>query len=557
MLVSLRIRNLALIEDLTWDLGAGFNTLTGETGAGKSILIDALGLLLGERADKSLIRTGAESCAVEAELDLAKTARRKHLDSTLDDMGAEPCEGSTLLLKRTFSAAGQNRQFINGSPVPLQALKRIGDLLVDVHGPHDHQSLLATEKQADLLDAYGKLEPLRAACAEAHRRLGEIERERAALEMSEAEREQRLSLLRHQVQEISGAGLRPGDDARSENEYRAASHSQQILEQAATIGQILNETDPSVLTQLARVEKALTSWQRMDDSIAEAEALNRQAIAQLQELLQAVQDRAEKVDLDPAQMRKLEDRLNQVQSLKRKYGGSVESTLAFAENATTQLAALEGREEFLANLAKREKAAAFELEKAAGDLSRARKKIIGPLGDKISQELHGLGFKKALFEIELNAALHRSARGGDEVEFIFAPNPGEAARPLRSIASSGEMARVMLAVKTTLAEVDEIPILIFDEVDANVGGETAAQVGRKLRGLGKSHQVLCITHLPQVAAQGERHFAVEKKMKLDRTHTQLTELDGADRQRELARMLGGQTAASLALAKSLLKEAGA
>jgi DNA repair protein RecN (Recombination protein N) len=555
MLVSLRIRNLALIDDLTWELGPGFNTLTGETGAGKSILIDALGLLLGERADKSLIRTGAESCAVEAELDLAKTARREHLAATLEEMGAEPCEGSTLLLKRTFSATGTNRQFINGSPVPLQGLKKIGDLLVDVHGPHDHQSLLATEKQRDLLDAYGKLVPLRMACVESHRRLIEIEKEHAALDMSEAEREQRLGLLRHQVEEITGARLKPGDDTGIENEYRAASHSQQILEQAATIAEILNEADPSVLTQLARVEKALTSWQRMDNSIAEAVALNRQAIAQLQELLQAVQDRAERVDLDPAQLHKLEERLNLVQTVKRKYGGTIEAVLAFAENAGTQLAALEGREGFLANLAEREKAARADLEKAAGALSRARKKIIGPLGEKISQELHALGFKKALFQVELKSAAHLGPRGRDEVEFIFAPNPGEAPRPLRSIASSGEMARVMLAVKTTLAEVDEIPILIFDEVDANVGGETAAQVGRKLRGLGKSHQVLCITHLPQVAAQGERHFAVEKMVKQERTHTQLTELEGAERQRELARMLGGQTAASLALAKSLLKEA--
>ena len=555
MLVSLRIRNLALIDDLTWDLGPGFNTLTGETGAGKSILIDALGLLLGERAEKSLIRTGAENCAVEAELDLTKTARRKHLDQILEEMGAEPCEGSTLLLKRTFSTTGANRQFINGSPVPLQALKKIGDLLVDLHGPHDHQSLLATDKQADLLDAYGKLGSLRNLCAEAYRRLGEIEKERAALEISDAEREQRLSLLRHQVGEIAAASLQPGDDVRSENEYRAASHAQQILEQAATITQILSETEPSVLAQLARVEKALTSWQRMDESIGEAEAINRQVITQLQELLQAVQDRAERVDLDPAQMHKLEERLNLVQSLKRKYGGSVEQVLAFGENAAAQLTTLESREEFLASLAKREKQARAALDKAASDLSQARRKIIGPLGEKISGELHGLGFKKALFQIELKPAPHPGARGADEVEFIFAPNPGEAARPLRSIASSGEMARVMLAVKTTLAEVDEIPILIFDEVDANVGGETAAQVGRKLRSLGKSHQVLCITHLPQVAAQGERHFAVEKSVKQERTRTELTELEGTDRQRELARMLGGQTAASLALAKSLLKEA--
>ena len=555
MLVSLRIRNLALIEDLTWELGPGFNILTGETGAGKSILIDALNLLLGERADKALIRTGAESCAVEAELDLQDMVRRKFIEGMLEEIGAEPCEGSQLLLKRTVAASGTNRQFVNGSQVPLQGLKRLGDLLVDVHGPHDHQSLLATEKQAELLDAYGKLSPLRTACAEAYRTVRATEKERGALEMSETEREQRLSLLRHQVEEIGAARLQPGDDARSENEYRAASHAQQILEQAGVITQLLNETEPSVLAQLARVERALQAWQKMDETIAEAAAINRGAIAQLQELIGTVQERAERVDLDPAQLRSLEERLNLVQSLKRKYGGSIEGVLAFADNAAAQLATLESREESLAALAQREKDARAALEKAAAELTRARRKVAGPLGDKISRELRHLGFSKALFQVELGSSSQPTAAGADDVEFIFAPNPGEAPRPLRAIASSGEMARVMLAVKTTLAEVDDIPILIFDEVDANVGGETAAQVGRKLRGLGSSHQVLCITHLPQVAAQGLSHFSVEKVVKHDRTLTLLTQLEGPGRQKELARMLGGQTAASLALAKSLLKEA--
>src|ERR1700761_5726331 len=286
MLVSLRIRNLALIEDLTWELGPGFNTLTGETGAGKSILIDALSLLLGERADKTLIRTGAESCSVEAEINLQDKTRLKQIDGVLEEMGAEPCESQTLLLKRTFSTTGANRQFINGSPIQLQGLKSVGDLLVDVHGPHDHQSLLATEKQAELLDAYGKLGALRGACATAHRALREIEQERASLEMSESDREQRLSLLQHQANEINSAHLQPDEDIKVENEYRAASHGQHILEQAATITNVLNESENSVLSQLAQIERALTAWERMDTSIADAEALNRQAIAQLQELLE-------------------------------------------------------------------------------------------------------------------------------------------------------------------------------------------------------------------------------------------------------------------------------
>jgi DNA repair protein RecN (Recombination protein N) len=556
MLVSLRIRNLALIEDLTWELGPGFNTLTGETGAGKSILIDALSLLLGDRAGKALIRSGAESCSVEAEVTLAKEARLAEVNAALEEIGAERCEGHNLLLKRSLTGAGANRQFLNGSPVSLQGLKRIGDLLVDVHGPHDHQSLLATEKQAELLDAYGKLDPLRAACAGAFAAVREIEQERAELDLSESEREQRLALLQHQVQEITSCHLQPGDDERVQNDYRAASHGQNIIEQARVISDLLSEADHAVLSQLAQVERALTAWQRMDASIAEAEALNRQAIAQLQELLSTVHARAERVDLDSAQLRQLEDRLNLIQSLKRKYGGTVENVIAFGEKTAAQLTALEGRGESLAALSQREKTARASLEKAASELTKARRKIAGPLGEKISQELRALGFTKSTFQVEITQAPKSGAFGADHVEFIFAPNPGEAARPLRAIASSGEMARVMLAVKTTLAEVDEIPILIFDEVDANVGGETAGQVGRKLRSLGRSHQVLCITHLPQVAAQGQSHFAVEKRLKQNRTLTELTKLDGPDRQRELARMLGGQTDAALALAKALLAGAG-
>jgi DNA repair protein RecN (Recombination protein N) len=307
-----------------------------------------------------------------------------------------------------------------------------------------------------------------------------------------------------------------------------------------------------VLTLLAQIERALAAWQRMDDSIAEAEPLNREAIVRLQELLGTVQTRAERVDLNPDQLRQLEERFNLIQSLKRKYGGTIESILAFGEKAAAQLTALESRAEFLAALSQRENAARAAFEKACAELSSARAKIAGPLGEKISRELRALGFNKAHFLAGLARASQPGPSGGDEVEFIFAPNPGEAPRPLRAIASSGEMARVMLAVKTTLAEVDEIPILIFDEIDANVGGETAGEVGKKLRGLGRAHQVLCVTHLPQVAAQGQNHFVVEKHSRQNRTVTEIARLEGPARQRELARMLGGQTEAALALAKSLL-----
>ena len=380
MLVSLRIRNLALIEDLTWELGPGFNTLTGETGAGKSILIDALNLLLGERADKSLIRTGADACSVEAEVTLGDDARLAEVNAALEEIGAEKCEGRTLLLKRSLTAAGANRQFLNGSPVSLQGLKSIGDLLVDVHGPHDHQSLLATEKQAELLDAYGKLEPLRAACAAHSPRYARSSRNAPRSNSAKANASSASRSCSTRCRKSPRPGSSPATTSESRMiiaRHRTRSRSSSRPESSRVI---LSEAENAVLTQLAQVDRALMAWQRMDASIADAEQLNRQAIAQLQELLSAVQSRAERVDLDPAQLRQLEDRLNldpKPETQIRRHGGK---RRRLRRKAAAQLATLEGRAEFLATLAQREKTARAVLEKATSELSKARRKIAGTAG---------------------------------------------------------------------------------------------------------------------------------------------------------------------------------
>ena len=342
-----------------------------------------------------------------------------------------------------------------------------------------------------------------------------------------------------------------------ENDYRAASHAQNILEQAGIIAGLLNDSENAVLTQLAQVERALTAWQRMDDSIADAEELNRQAIAQLQELLGTVQARAERVDLDPAQLRQLEDRLNLVQSLKRKYGGTVESVRGLRRKGRGATGRAGGPRRIPGHAGPAGEGGARRAGKGRGGIVQGARENRRAAGRKDFAGTARARLQQGAVPGRAHAGAQSRARRAATTSNLSSRRiPGEAARPLRAIASSGEMARVMLAVKTTLAEVDEIPILIFDEVDANVGGETAGQVGKKLRGLGRSHQVLCITHLPQVAAQGQSHFAVEKRVKQNRTLTELTRLEGAARQRELARMLGGQTEAALALAKSLLAEAG-
>jgi DNA repair protein RecN (Recombination protein N) len=437
--------------------------------------------------------------------------------------------------------------------VTLQALKQAGDLLVDVHGPHDHQSLLSTERQLEALDAYGQLAEVRAICGEKFAIVQRRQAEHDALQMSEKERQQKLERLQHQVKEIGGAKLKAGEDEQVERDYKVATHAQQLLELAETITQRLNEAEGAVLPQLAQVERALAQWEKLDPAIRESANLNRGAVAQIQELVGAVQAAAERIDLDAGQLRELEERLNLIQALKRKYGPTLDEVIASGAESEKELLALEASDETRVLKARELEQARKDLAGAAQKLSTARKKVAQPLSEKIQRELRGLGFKQASFQVEL-AGLEQAGRtGSDRIEFVFAPNPGEAPRPLRAIASSGEMARVMLAVKTTLAEVDEVPILIFDEVDANVGGETATKVGERLRSLGQHHQVLCITHLPQVAAQGEVHFRVEKRLKGGRTLTELTSLEGIERVEEIGRMLGGTSKDALALAQSLLK----
>lgn len=549
MLASLRIRNLALMEDLSWELGPGLNILTGETGAGKSILIDAFNLLLGERADRTMIRDGASECVVEG---MVQAPER--VAAVLAELGLEAGEGGELLLKRSFSTAGQNRQFINGSPVTLAMLKRLGDHLVDLHGPHDHQSLLSTEPQLAALDAFGRLEEeagaVRAAWDRLRRTREQLEELRGG---SGGDMAQRLDFLAHQIAEIEQAAPQAGEDAEVDAAYRAASHAQRIAELAGGAVNALAEAEGSVLEVLARVQKSLQEWQAFDPAAESLAGANAGIVAQVRELQADIQARAEAVDLDPRRLAELEQRLNTLQLLKRKYGGTLEAVRERLESLRAEHGRLAHFGENEAALEEEIRAAQAAFEAAAAVLGQARARCAPKLAAAVSKQLKALGFKQSEFGIELAPKAMAGPRGTDGVEFQFAPNPGEAARPLRAIASSGEMARVMLALKSVLAERDEVPILIFDEVDANVGGETAVAVGERLRALARSHQVLCITHLPQVAAAGHRHFRVEKKVVKGRTVAQLDELESAARLDELGRMLGGANASARKLAGELLE----
>jgi DNA repair protein RecN (Recombination protein N) len=550
VLSLLRIKNLALVEELQWELGPGFIAVTGETGAGKSIIIGALQLLLGERADKSLIRTGAETCTVEA---VFSGAELQKLNTALTEAGIEPCVDE-VIIKRSMSTAGTNRQFVNGSPTTLATLKQLGDEFVDLHGPHDHQSLLSPDKQLGLLDSFARAGDLLADYRKVFAQLQSLQAEHAALNTAETAREQELDLLRHQVNEISSANLPPEEDAEIESSYKLASHSKRLIELASAVSQRLAEADDAVLSQLAETQRLLRELEKIDSSMSQFVAGHETAVLELSEIARSLSDYAEKLDLDPAQLASLEQRVSLFETLKRKYGGSIADVVEFGSRAAERMRKIEGRDAELERLAGEIEKARAALNRGGEALRKLRAKAAPRLSENVRKNLRDLGFRQSEFEAKLAPLEEPRATGFDAVELLFSPNPGEPLKPLRAIASSGEISRLMLAIKSALAAHDSIPLLIFDEIDANVGGEIAHAVGAKMRTLAAEHQVICITHLPQVASAASTHFVVTKEVVGGRTLSQLHEVKGKARREEIARMLGGKSESALKLAATLLEQ---
>jgi DNA repair protein RecN (Recombination protein N) len=550
VLTLLRIKNLALVEELEWQMGPGFIAVTGETGAGKSIIIGALQLLLGERADKSLIRTGADLCTVEAIFsgdDLQK------VNPQLVEAGVEPCEND-LILKRTLSSTGTNRQFINGSPTTLSVLKNLGDQLVDLHGPHDHQSLLSPETQLSLLDSFARAEEQLEEYRKRYRQLQTLVAEHTALNTAETARGQELDLLRHQITEIKSADLVAGEEEEIEKRYKLASNSKRLIELASAVANKLSDADGSVLSQLAETQRLLRELEKIDASIAQFSSAHAASVVELSEIARALSGYAEKLDLDPQQLAALEQRVSLFETLKRKYGGSIGEVVAFGERAAERMQKIEGCDAELERLAKEIENVRAQMKRAGEALRKSRVKAAPKLSENIRRNLRDLGFRQSEFEAKLSALNESRPNGFDLVELLFSPNPGEPLKPLRAIASSGEISRLMLAIKSALAAHDAIPLLVFDEIDTNVGGEIAHAVGAKMQTLGRAHQVFCITHLPQVAANASSHFVVTKDVTRGRTFSNLHEVTGKARQEEIARMLGGKSDSALKLAASLLKQ---
>ncbi|HBM77589.1 MAG TPA: DNA repair protein RecN [Verrucomicrobiales bacterium] len=548
MLSLLKIRNLALVERLDWEIGAGLVGVTGETGAGKSVIVGALKLVLGERADKGLIRTGEDTCHVEAIFDLQDPSG---VNCLLEEMGLDPCEEGQLLIKRVVGSSS-NRQFVNNSPATLSVLKAVGRNLVDLHGPHDHQSLLSQDRQLVMLDAYAGVERE----VEQYRAYWSSWREAEIRwrEVRDAEEagEQEIDLLRHQVTEIEAAEIDPEGESELQDRYQRAANSAKLVGVAAEALNLVNGDGTGVLDRMQEMQRLVGEIEKNDPAARHWTAGVTTAVVEMEDFSRELERYLGEIDLDPGQTSALEERVDLLESLKRKYGPSLDEVVESGIKAAERLGAVENRGELLEKLEGEAEVARGAMMKAGMDLSEKRRKAGPRLAREIRQHLAELGFRQAAFEVDQQQLTDPSANGLDGLEFSFGPNPGEPLKPLRQIASSGEISRVMLSIKSALARQDRTPLMVFDEIDANVGGEVARAVGEKMAILGGVHQVVAITHFPQVAALASQHFLVEKNVEGGRTISSLKEVRGEARVAELTRMLGGQSEEARSMARSLL-----
>ncbi len=556
MLSRLTVSNLAVVERAEVDFAYGLNVLTGETGAGKSVLMGALELVLGGRADPSVIREGAAEARVEAVFAFPeKSVAARGVAALLEDAGLPACEAGELLVRRAVASAGAGRVWVNDAQTTVATLKRLGRLLVDIHGPRANQLVLEERFQRETLDAYGRTDVAEYAAAWAS--LAGARAEIAELESAGAS-EDELDLLRYQVGEFEEAAL-GSDDEDLAARHAAAAHAEEIVATANDVTDALGG-DGGISEALGRVQPLFAALVRhVPEARAWADEAGEIAV-RVEELSRAVADAASRVEADPAAFGELDARLGVVNRLKRKYGkgsdGSVAALLEVAAAKRARLAALENRDAALAELRARAARAEADARRAGAALSKRRAAAAAKLAKAVTKELHDLGFSRAEFSVRLDAA-EPAAHGCDAVAYLFEPNPGEPARPLAAIASSGETARVMLALKSVLAAHDATDVLVFDEIDANIGGEVGRAVGGKMKAVAAHRQVIAITHLPQSAVHGDRHLVVSKAVSGGRTRTRIDAVSDAARVAEIARMLGGadETGVVTAHAEELLKRA--
>jgi len=576
MLAEIDITNFAIIEHLHLQLHRGFNVMTGETGAGKSIIIDAVGMLLGGRAQSEFVRANTAKARVEGTFAL-ENAARESIFPILDEIGIEH-EDDSLIVTREIHLEGRNICRVNGRTVTLHTLERIGEFLIDIHGQSEHLSLLRVREHVDFLDRYGNLWDLRARVAEKVKTLRAVRNEIKTLMMDAREVARRVDRLTYVVEEISEANLKIGEEEVLKQERELLGNAELRANLADHAYRSLfgaGEDEKGALDWLNEALQAVTGLEKYDASVKNLREEAESATAQADDLARSLRAYRDGVDHNPARLAQIDERMDLIFRLKRKYGDTIEEIIQYGENAAAELATISHSEERTKELQQQETQLLKEIAMLAGDLSRARRDAGERLAREIEAQLQDLGMAKARF----GAALERAddaegpevegrrvavdTTGIDRVEFLVSPNPGEPLKPLAKIASGGETSRLMLAMKSVLAVADNTPTLIFDEIDQGIGGRTGGIVGNKLWALTPSaqrtegvpqHQVICITHLPQIAVFGDAHFKIRKEIVGERTVTLIQELDGNDRVEELAIMLGTATATTRQNAAELLKE---
>ena len=552
MLSELRIRNFALIDRLSVRLGPGLNVLTGETGAGKSIIVGALSLLLGERASSDVVRAGEDRASIEG---VFEVDGRADLAALLEERGIEPDEG-VLVLKREVAAGGRSRAWVNGSPTTASVLGELGRRLVDLHGQHEHQTLLKRDEQRAILDAYAGNSDLVARVGAAHRTAAELRREIEGLEARRREAIQRADFLRFQAEEIEKAALVPGEEDALEDEARRLSHSEELTALSASLYDAVAGSDESLVGNLGSLRRAVDQLVRIDPSQGEVRELYDAAYYALQELGERMERYGATVEHDPARLDEIRRRQDLLYRLKTKYGATLEEIVDKGRAARAELDLVDGADFEISALQKKLAAAQADLDTLAAELTSRRTEAMERLSAEVTRVLPELGMASGgvftAVRLPLDAA---GAQGAEEVEFRVSLNRGFEPRALSHVASGGEMSRIMLALKTILARLDDVPTLVFDEVDAGIGGRVALQVGEKMREVAASHQVFAITHLPQIASRAHLHLLVSKQEREGRTATEVAALEDDERVREIARMLGGdpESAVSLEHARELLE----
>jgi DNA repair protein RecN (Recombination protein N) len=556
VLRHLHLRNFAVVEELELDFGPGLTVFTGETGAGKSILVEALGLLLGDRADAAMLRAGAERMEVAAAFGCPDDPA---LAALLAQQEIRPGDGE-LLIRRVIGADGRSRAFVNGSPVPLQFLREAGEAFVDIHGQHAHQSLQKTVAQRALVDEFGGHDAELAAVQDAWQRCSEAGRRLAQLAGGGRDRDAELALLRYQVDELRDLRPEPGETERLEAEHRRLANGARMQEVLGRVLAGLYETEQSSYTQLGSATRDIADLQRFDPSLGALRELLDTAAIQISEAVDGLRQYLDRLELDPGQLRAVEQRLDALHDAARKHHVPAAELHAHRERLEQRLAALEQGEEAAAQLAALRDAALRDYAAAAAALHRRRSDAAAALSVQVQKQIRELGMPGATFRIDVTPAADAAVpapRGGDSVEFLVSANPGQPLRPLARVASGGELSRISLAIQVCGSRDRGTTTLVFDEVDAGIGGGVAEIVGRLLRRLARGRQILCVTHLPQVACQGEHHFRVEKTTARRSTRTTVQRLDEAERVEEIARMLGGLriSAQTRAHAREMLESA--